>query len=629
MALEMRRLLRFGPFRLEPDTRLVFRGGEPVSLRPRVFDTLLALAQRPSEIVTKEELLDAVWPDTVVEENNLNQNILALRRLLERHPEDGLRIETIPRRGYVLVVPAPKETVGPAPVALPPPARGSSTAAPAVRLQVAATILALLAAALAFGWIWKRAHGPAPISGVRSIAVLPFRSLGGESADDYLGLGLADAVITRLGFVRALSVRPTASIRGYLGGPRDPLAAGRRLQVDAVLDGQIQKSHDRLRVTVQLVSIRTGSAVWSEKFDVPWADLFTVEDGISEAVSKALVSSLSERETRRVGRDRPTTPGAYEAYLKGRFYWNQRRESATRKAQELFERAIALDPDYAPAYAGLADTLNALHHRDADPQRARRTAERALALDDTLAEAYASLGNTSLFTDWNFAEAEANFLRAIDLNPSYATAHQWYAYCFLVRGDLDGALREVQRAHEIDPLSPSIGVDLGLMQRYAGRGDKAVAAWRRVLEIDPAFAQAHQMLLVALLEAGDPTAARAECPELVSADPGFGDACLALVSARTGRRSEAEQHLSRIDNPERWTLEAGVALALGDRVRAIRSLEEGYRRHSAAMLLIGADPEFDPLRSDPRFAALLERIGLTPVTRPVSATASKGTTGSD
>jgi DNA-binding winged helix-turn-helix (wHTH) protein/TolB-like protein len=607
MALLAQRLFCFGPFRLDPEMRSLFRGDQPVPLRPRVLDTLLLLAERHGEVVTKEELLEAVWPDTVVEENNLNQNILALRRVLETEGSGGVRIETLPRRGYRLIAPTSQEPPPAALVASPavePPRSASPTAPSRSRRGLVVAAVAALAA-LAMGWVWRLAHAPHPISGIRSIAVLPLKSLG-SGGDEFLGLGLADAVITRLGYVKALSVRPTSSVRA-LPDAADPVAAGRILRVDAVLEGQIQKSGERVRITVQLIGVPEGSTLWSGKFDAKAADLFTVEDSISEALARALVSSLSAGEAQRVGRDRPTTQEAYRVYLEGRYFWNQRTVATSRKARELFERAIALDPNYALAYAGLADALS-------DSVEKRRAAEKALALDDSLAEAHTSLGNTNLFSEWNIAEAEKSFRRALDLNPSYATAHQWYAYCFLLRGDLPGALKETRLAQQADPLSPSIGVDHGLMLYYERRYDDAILELRRVLERQPGFGQAIQSLVLVLLKKGDVAAAEREVVPTSATDPELANAYLAIIAAHAGNRLEAEARLTR-DVRLRWYLEALVSLPAGDKDRAITALEEGYRLHGTSLLVIGADPLFDVLRSDPRFVKLLGRIGVTPLPR--------------
>jgi DNA-binding winged helix-turn-helix (wHTH) protein/TolB-like protein/Tfp pilus assembly protein PilF len=617
MALAVRRLFRFGPFRLDVDRRLLLRGSEIVPLRPRVFDTLVVLAERAGDVVSKEELLDAVWPDTVVEENNLSQNVLALRRALET--DGSVRIETVPRRGFRLIADLEEELAPPRP-ALPaerptgPTVSAGASSRPSRRPRIAAAIVAATLALAVSAIVWmRRASSPSPE--VRSIAVLPMRTLGSSSADEYLGLGLADAVTTRLGYVRRLLVRPTGSVSA-LGGASDPLAAGRRLGVDAVLAGQIQRSDGRVRVTAQLVGIRNGGEIWSETFDVKEADLFTLEDSVSEAVARALVTSLSPGEKQRLGRDRPTSPEAYEAYLQGRYFWNQRSETGTRQARVLFEKAIALDPRYALAYAGLADALHYFPQGD-DLAHSREIALQALALDDSLAEAHASLGNLSLFTDWNFDDAERRFRRALDLNPSYATAHQWYAYCFLVRGDLAGAAREIRRAREADPLSPSIAVDEALMLYYSRRYDEALDAFRRVLDLDPNFGQALQYVPIIQIQRGDLEAAERACTELSRVQslsgPPLAEHCGALLAAHRGDRGAAESVLAGLTGRYRWMTVAQVAIALGDRGGTFAALEEGYRQRDATMLLLGADPLFESLRGDPRFEDLLRRIGIRPL----------------
>lgn len=613
MALAARRLFRFGPFRLDVDRRLLWRGSALVPLRPRVFDTLLALARRAGDVVSKDELLDAVWPDSVVEENNLNQNILALRRALECETSGEVRIETVPRRGFRLIADLEEELSPPQPASpADRPAREAVRAEPVRRprhVGSLAAVVGLILIGVLGGGFWRLRTARSPMAGVRSIAVLPMRMLDATPSDEYLGLGLADAVTTRLGYVRSLRVRPTASVRA-LHATREPVAAGRALQVDAVLAGQIQKAGGRVRVTAQLIGTGDGSELWSETFDVKESDIFTLEDSVSEAVARALAATLSPGESQRVVRDRPTSQEAYEAYLQGRYFWNQRSEAGTQQARTLFEKAISLDPRYALAYAGLAD---ALHYfpRPGDMERSRDVARRALALDDSLAEAHASLGNLALFTDWKFDEAEERFRRALDLNPSYATAHQWYAYCYLVRGDLSGASREIRRAREADPLSPSIGVDAALMLYYARRYDDAIAEFQRVLSLDPRFGQALQFLLLAFVEKGDLEGARGICSRPSSAAEGWvAQNCVAILAAHSGNRAEAEAAMSGITGPERWMTAAAVALALGDRDAALARLEDGYRLHSASALLLAADPLFDDLRGDPRFEDLLHRVGL-------------------
>jgi TolB-like protein/Tfp pilus assembly protein PilF len=439
---------------------------------------------------------------------------------------------------------------------------------------------------------------------VRSIAVLPFRSLGPDRLDEYLRLGLADALITRLGYVQRLEVRPTGSVRSFLDGPVDPVAAGRALGVDAVLEGQIQRNGARTRVTVQLVGVRRAATVWSEKFDVRSGDLFEIEDTISNAVTRAVVSGLSEGEKLLLTRRRATTPEAYQAYLKGRYYWNRRTQDSFRKGVEAFRHAIEADPEYAPAYAGLADSYNFLGF----VPEAKKAAGRALELDATLAEAHAALGNAALFYDFQRTEAEREFRRAIDLSPSYATAHQWLAYDLAAAGRFDQAIAEIRRARDLDPLSLSIATDVGDILYYARRYDEALRECRKAIEMDPHFLQAHLTLGRILEEKGEMEAAIRE----LSYDELGSD--LARAYAIAGRSTQARailEKLPRFHPTGLWHWErARIFASLGEKDRAFEWLERAYKARYGALVLLGVDPQFDSLHGDPRFDALMRRIGL-------------------
>ena len=627
MSLESQRFFTLGSFRLDTGRRVLLRGDESVMLRPRVFDTLLLLATRRGEVVTKEELMDSVWPDTVVEENNLNQNILALRRILESAGNGDVRIETVPRRGYRLISPAVED----APAATPPPSVGESTVVlgmPSRRTlpRSVAAVLAAGALVLGAGAVWRLTRAPRPILGVRSIAVLPLKSLVGGGQDDYLGLPLADAIITRLGFVRSLTVRPTAAVRAFGAQSQDPAAAGRALQVDAVLDGQIQRLGDRLRVTVQLISSRDGATLWTEKLDVKSADLFGLEDSISEAAARALTAGLSAGEAGRVGRNRPTTPDVYEAYLKGRYFWSKRTEKDLRQALVFFEQAVAQDPKYAPAHSGIADSYfvlgaagySAMPPREAMP-RARAAAERALSLDDSMAEAHSSLAMVRAYYDWKWAPAEQGLRHAIELNPSYATARQWHALVLATVGRLPESIEEIEKAHALDPLSLIVMTAVGRHFHYARRYDQAEKEFRSVIALDSNFPQAHRSLGVTLQQQQGRLSEAIEefraalrlTPESMQfeADLGYG-------YALSGNREEALRVRTMLieRSKQRYVpayLIALVHAGLNDKDGAFEWMEKAYEERSMYLVYLAVEPALDPLRSDPRFGQLLRRMGLS------------------
>ncbi|PYQ05375.1 MAG: hypothetical protein DMF82_08645, partial [Acidobacteria bacterium] len=366
----------FGPFRLDPPKRLLLREGRPLALTPRAFDILVVLIENRGRVVDKDELMRLVWADVVVEEANLTQSVFTLRKLLGDGPHEHRYIATVPRRGYQFV----------ADVCETHPAWPPSTR---------------------------------PDSPARSLAVLPFAALGRE-VDEYMGLGLADALITRMGNIRQIVVRPTSAVRPYVGRATDPVSAGRRLGVDMVLEGSIQRAAGRIRVTVQLVSVDAGASVWGQCFDESLTDIFSIEDSISTRLATALVSSLTAEEKQRLHQRYTQDHEAYDAYLRGRHQWNTRTENGLRKALQQFERAVERDPAYALAHAGLADCytlLGSAGYAMLPPRealaRARAAAVRALEIDPDLAEAHTSLALVKFRLDWDWRDAESEFRRAI------------------------------------------------------------------------------------------------------------------------------------------------------------------------------------------------------------------------
>ncbi|HJQ27616.1 MAG TPA: winged helix-turn-helix domain-containing protein [Blastocatellia bacterium] len=623
---------KFGPFELDASRRLLRRDGEPVALTPKAFDILLALVESAGAVVGKDELIERVWPDSFIEDGNLTYNISVLRKALGERAGEHHYIATVPGRGYQFVAAVQTSRADVAAETYPQADTSPAVGEPAAlenqaprrwrspRALAFAAIILILVAALTYVLIarrWSERVNRAP----RSIAVLPFKSLGGAAGDEFLGLGLADVLITKLGRLHQVVVRPTSAVRRYGEPNQDPVAAGLEQKVDAVLDGSIQKSGDRLRVTVQLIRVADGTHLWTEQFDEKLADMFTVEDIISERLSSALSLELSGEDRRRFARHFTESNEAYQAYLRGRFFWNQRTLSSVNKSVEWFQQAAEKDPTYPLAYAGLADAyivlgsvFSAARPKELYP-KAREAALRALELDDGIAEAHASLATVKMQFDWDWAEAEREFKRAIDLAPSYATAHHWYAFYLADMRRPEEALREIRQAHDLDPLSLIISTDVATILFLARRYDEALAQCRETLELDANYRQAH-IILALVYEAKQMYAEwLAEHQKLLIAD-GKPEAAARVgqIYAAGGHEGVLRDDASKLAERARtgYVSPRNAALLyarLNEKDLAFVWLEKAFEERDRLMLDLNTLPAFDHLRDDPRFQDLLRRVG--------------------
>lgn len=620
----------FGSFRLNPSRWVLERGGETVPLTPRAFDTLLALVENRGRVMTKEELFQTVWKGAFVDENNLSQAISAVRKALGDGANGDRYIATVPRRGYSFVAPVTSTPVAEGALApplpeLPPveaPAAGEPKPSPSPRARAhplrwifAGTLLLLLLVV----WIARdpgKRDAPA-LAGVRSIAVLPFSSLGPSQPGDYLGLGIAEAIVARLVRSPSLVVRPVSSARLAAAAGGDAVAAGRRLGTDGILEGTLERGGGRVRAAVSLIRVGDGRVLWSDSFDELESEPFLLEDAISDRLVRALAVRIAPSEAKRVAVAAPRRE-AYEAYLKGRYFWNRRTNEGFLEALREFEAALAADPHYAPAWSGIADARVLLGpDKPGEFRLAREAAEKALAIDPDLAEAHASLAMAKFFGEWDFTGAEREFRRALHLAPGYATAHHWYAYWLLAMGRFDEAIREIRRAREIDPTSLAVNRDVGHILGYARRYDEAAAALRDTLRMDPSYRGAREFLVMDLSYAGRPEEASAEVRTLAAIPGEIGAKNFeAVIEARAGHPDALRRLL-----PEKLrAAESGevgsdsVALDyvwLGEKDEAFRWLDRALREHRFYLVFLKADPVFDPLRGDPRFAALLRKVGLS------------------
>ncbi len=580
-------LYKFGPFTLNAKEKLLLRDGRRVMLKPKVFDLLLVLVENSGHVIEKNELMNRLWPDTFVEESNLSVSIFALRKALGENHYGHSYIETVPRRGYRFVANV---------IEAPSDGSDRSTAA-------------LVQSKNKFE---RTAH-------VRSLAVLPFKLLGSPSTDEYLGLGLADALITRLTNLSQIRVRPTSAVRDYTGA-RDIAVAGHELKVDALLDGSVQRLGKRIRVTTQLVDVRESAILWAENFDEKFVNIFSLEDSFSSQLVKALELKLTGEEKGLVEKRFTESPDAYQAYLKGVYFLSRRSAEGMRKSFELFNRAIEIDPNYAKAYAGLADTYyflaayNLVQSRVALP-KAEAAVIKALQLDDSLAEAHSALA-VLLRRSWAWASGEKEFRRAITLNPNYAEAHHFYSVLLRLTGRFDESWTEIKKAQELDPISLSINLGLANVFYAVREYDGALEQLRATLELDPNFANAHLRLgmVYHAKHMYDEAIAEYQIAQRLMPDQPEVDAYMAHTYAISGRADEAQRALAKLRDLSDQGYEvpyfmAVIYSALKDNDGAFAWLERAYDEHDEMLGIMKTDPMLDNLRSDSRFQALSRRVG--------------------
>lgn len=631
-------IYEFGDFRLDAPQRRLFRGGEHVPLTPKVFDTLLYMVEHQGSVLSKDKLMAAVWPDTVVEENNLGQNISKLRGVLGESRGENRYIATVPGLGYRFVAAVKALTdengqeaaqaVPPGPIPAPaevvttsPPARHSGRLKGRVWTVVLVGVLAAASCVGAF-YIWRARTQTAPVASIRTIAVLPFKPLVTESRDEALELGMADTLIARLSASRELVVRPITSVRRYGGVEQDPVAAGRELGVEAVLDGTIQRWGDRTRVTARLLRVGDGRTLWVGQFDEKFTDIFGVQDSISERVAGELALRLMGEERELLAKRDTADTEAYELYLKGRFFWDKRTPEGTRQAVEYFRRALERDPTYARAYAGLAECYRVLSIAQDIPSlesmpKAKEAALKALELDERSAEAHTALGWIKFFFDWDWEGAEREYRRALEINPNYPMAHVGYAHLLSNTGRHEEALAEADRALKLDPLSLINGALKGQFLFHARRYPEAIDHLHKTLETEPNFWVAQTVLGKSYERVGR----YAEALEALSKAGEISGGTTEMISlsgytyAAAGRREEAERTLRELISisKQRHVSSYNMALVhhgLGDSDEALKWLERAYQEKDVRMVFLGVDPKWATLRTDSRFINILERMNL-------------------
>jgi len=608
-----RSILEFEGYRLDVAKReLLDPKRETIKLMPKAFDILAFLAQNNDRVVSKDELLTELWPNTIVEENNLTQNISALRRAFGEKPQENRFISTIPGRGYRFVAIVRQIE--------PESDENSKNNGAEPRSNVLSfsrwwLLLAAipLAALLTYFFFWPSRSEDK----LGTLAVLPFKPITAETGDEALELGMADSLITKLATGNELRVLPLAAVRRFNSQETDPQTVGRRLGVDAVLDGSMQVAGQRLRVSAKLTRVADGRQLWSGQFEEDLRDIFSVQDSISERVANALAVTLSNKRTT----TGTANPEAYELFMRGKYHAYKLVLDDLQKGIGYYEQAISLDPKYALAYVELSNAYRAMAlTNDASPlemmPRAKAAAVRAAELDPNLAESWTALGFSNFWYDWDWPTAESNFKRALDVDPNSSLAHAYYAHLLSNIGRHEEATKEIRRAREIDPMNPLFSAMEGQILFFAGRESDSSVVLQSLIDLDPNFWLAHLFITRNYLSKGMYEQA------LVSANRGReiarGNAeatgTVGYTFTKIGRQKEARDILSEIesrkDKPFLSYAKAQVYLGLGDRNRTLESLEQAFQQREPLLVFLKVEPKWDELRSEPRFIDLMNRMHL-------------------
>lgn len=624
----------FGPFYLDRGQRVLVREGKLVPLTPKAFEILSLLVQNAGRALSKEEMIHHTWPDSFVDNSNLSQHVFQLRKALG----DGAGysyIETIPRRGYrftqdVKRIDSSNHATGEA-VSATPQTTHFSGASPPVRrwkmpLLAVATMLVGVVAVYAF-FARDRIWPPVPPSvGKVMLVVLPFENLSGDPQEEYFSSGFTEELITQLGNLEParLGVIARTSATQYKDSHKDIRQIAKELGVDYVLEGSVRREGDRVRISAQLIQAKDQTHLWAQDYDRNLRDILGLQSNVARDVASQIRLQLTPEENARLANAPPRDPEAYEQYLRGRYLWNKRNPEAYIKAIDYFQQAIARDPGYAQAYAGLADAYALLGsswspsipRSEAMPE-AKEAALKALQLDDSLAEAHTSLAFVMMHFEWNWPGSEKEFKRAVDSDSNYATAHEWYAYWFASQGRIDEALEQMELARKADPLSLIIMADTSEMLSYAGRLGASEQEARQATELDPNFVPAYLCLAHSYAGAKEYQAAIANIDKILALDPDdtWAASELGAIYAFTGEKDKSEAVVNRMLNhaknqgPIAFEV-AQVYSALGEKNRAFVWLEKAYEYRDGGLILLNARWEFRPLHNDPRYGDLLRRLGL-------------------
>lgn len=610
-------IYEFGDFRLSTSKReLTTVDAEPIALTPKVFDTLLYLVRHTGKVIEKDELMREIWADSVVEENNLNQNISILRRVFGEKPGEDRYIVTVAGHGYRFV-PEVTECQDPVHEPLVPDSTAAVEGAISrirIRTKVAVVSVLGVLGVGAVGYFYWSSIRPSADDKIRTVAILPFKPLVAENRNEALELGLADTLISKLSGGEQIAVRPLSAIRRFTSVDQDALSVGRLLGVDSVLDGTMQVWGDRIRVSAKLIRTSDGMQLWTGQFDERSADIFSVQDAISEKVAAALKIRLSDKRKRST-----ENVEAYQLYMRGRFHIAKLTPPDLRASIPYFEQAIELDPEYALAYTGLSQAYGVLGitgdlaTNEAFP-KAKAAEQRALAIDDSLGEAHIASCMGKFWYDWDWQSAESSCVRALEIDPNNADFHGYFAQVLSSLGRHDEALAHAKRAQELNPLNLGQSAIHGQQLLYAGRVDEALVQLRKTSELEPRFWMPYGVATSAYIEKGMYEEAIAEWRkeiELTGDKTAFPFGIYAL--AKAGRTQEARVELDKLlsSSATKNVSPYNIALiynGLGELKTSGDWLEKGYLERDPKMTFLKVEPKWNGMRQDPRFMDLMRRM---------------------
>lgn len=622
----------------------VWKNGREVILTPRAFDVLIFLLQSGGRVVEKKELFDSVWKNTFVSDNALTKIIREIRQAINDDASKPRYIETVPKRGYRFIgeveeksnqVALEIEETGGEQIAVEEEDKpdektvGLKRQISSPRFAFSKTTLALSIAALISisaltAWLlFSQKPAKTPRSPIRSIAVLPFKPLNADSRDESLEMGMAETLTTRLSNLRQLVVRPISAVRKYTDLQQDPIKAGQEIQVEAVLDGSIQKAGERIRVTARLLDVRSGAPLWAEQFDENFTDIFKVQDSIAERITNALTLQLSRHEKEQLAKHYTDNPEAYELYLQGQYLYHRRPENWLRKSLSYYQQALEKDPNFALAHVWSAECYITLsQNKTLAPEvvpKAKESVTKALALDDNLAEAHNVLAEIKYQFEYDWTGAEKDFQRAIELNPNVVAIRMGYGWFLMTAGRFDEARTEMEKAQELDPNSLFIRRVRAQLLYFARQNDQAIEDFQKIIAVEPKFSLAYlhlaylyeqKQMYAEAIEAwlktqsleGAPPEKIEEMHEIFRTSGWQGFLRKLLEGAEERNKTKPVSPLTF----------AGLYVRLEQKDKAFAFLEKAFDERDPSIVQLKIEPIYDTLRDDPRYAELVRKIGLQP-----------------